>query len=191
MNKQVHLLYFQGCPNVERARRLLEEACRKVGREPQWSEVDINSADCPAEWRGFPSPTVLVEGSDLSSGLTASPGTASCRFAELPSMEAIVSKLKGAGAAPAISPSLVFSIPWCCVLPAVLSALGLGSAVAARWAAWKLNPIFLILAVLFLGRAHYLLYWKGRGNAWSRRLTWGATALVLALWIPRAAWVLR
>jgi hypothetical protein len=191
MNRQVHLLYFEGCPNVGQARRLLEETCRRIGREPQWIELDTSAPNCPARWRGFPSPTILVEGTEVLSGRKTSPGTASCRFAELPSVAEIISRLEGAGVAPALSPSLLFSIPWCCVLPAALSALGLGSAVAARLAAWKLNPLFFILAALFLGRAHYLLYWKRHGSAWSRRLTWGATVLALALWIPRAVWILR
>lgn len=191
MSTQVHLLYFEGCPNADRARRLLREAFSRVGGEPQWIEMDTASADCPAEWRGFPSPTILVQGAEASSGKTACPGTASCRFAGLPDIEDIASKLKESNAGAAISPSVIFSIPWCCVLPAILSLAGLGSAVAARGLALKLNPLFLFLSVVFLGRAHYLLYWKGHGNIWSRRLTWGATVLVAALWLPRLTWILR
>jgi hypothetical protein len=35
-----------------------------------------------------------------------------------------------------------------------------------------------ILAVILIGRAHYLLYAKGQGSRMSRIVTWGATALV-------------
>lgn len=86
-----------------------------------------------------------------------------------------------AGSAQPLSTGLLASIPWCCVVPAVLSMLGLGGAVAARLAAWRLNPLFLAMTFIFLGRAHYLLYWKGHGNLLSRRLTWSATVLALAL----------
>jgi hypothetical protein len=73
-----------------------------------------------------------------------------------------------------LSSGLIASIPWCCVLPAVLSILGLSGVVPARLVAWKLNPILLGLTAVFLARAHYLLYWKGHGNRLSQYLTWGS-----------------
>jgi hypothetical protein len=38
------------------------------------------------------------------------------------------------------------------------------------------------LAVLLLGRAHYVLYVLKRGNRFSTVMTWLATAFVIAFW---------
>jgi len=70
--------------------------------------------------------------------------------------------------------------PWCCVAPAALSLVGitgLSVGVLTRIET-ALFPYMAILAVILIGRAHYLLYAKGQGNRMSRIVTWGATALV-------------
>ncbi len=96
MNQRVCLLAFQGCPNAAQARRVLKEAFHRIALEPLWDEVDLNSSECPAERRGFPSPTILVDGADVSSGRTTFPGMPSCRVGEAPGVEAVVSKLQSA-----------------------------------------------------------------------------------------------
>ena len=71
-------------------------------------------------------------------------------------------------------------VPWCCVAPAVFSLLGvtgLSFGVLTRIeATWF--PYLAILAVVLLGRAHYLLYIKHQGNPLSRVITWASTVLV-------------
>ena len=65
--KSVALLNFKGCPNVDQARENLRAAFQRIGRPAEWEEVDLESSNCPESWRGFPSPTVLVEGLDAVS----------------------------------------------------------------------------------------------------------------------------
>ena len=71
-------------------------------------------------------------------------------------------------------------VPWCCVAPAVFSLLGVTGfsfGVLTRFeATWF--PYLAILAVVLLGRAHYLLYIKHQGNRVSHVVTWVSTVLV-------------
>ena len=74
-------------------------------------------------------------------------------------------------------------VPWCCVAPAALSLVGvtgLSFGVLSRIEA-TLFPYLALLAVVLLGRAHYLLHGKHQGNRFSRVLTWGCTGLVGAM----------
>jgi len=71
-------------------------------------------------------------------------------------------------------------VPWCCVAPAVLSLLGvsgLSFGVLTRIET-NLFPYLAIIAVVLLGRAHYLLYAKHQGNRLSRVVSWASTVLV-------------
>ena len=71
-------------------------------------------------------------------------------------------------------------VPWCCVAPAVLSLLGvsgLSFGVLTRIET-NLFPYLANIAVVLLGRAHYLLYVKHQGNQLSRIITWASTGLV-------------
>ncbi len=63
---QVELLYFPGCPHVTHAREQLTRALRLAGLPPVWSEHDVSSDDVPARLRGFGSPTILIDGCDVS-----------------------------------------------------------------------------------------------------------------------------
>ena len=76
---RVVLLYDLDCPNVPLARTNLRQALAQAGMPAEWSEVDRAAADTPAEWRGFGSPTVLVDGRDAG-GLTATAHGATCRL---------------------------------------------------------------------------------------------------------------
>ncbi len=82
------------------------------------------------------------------------------------------------GAASPLGAGLV--VPWCCVAPAMFSLLGVTgfsfgilTRIEATW-----FPYLAILAVVLLGRAHYLLYIKHQGNRVSPVVTWASTALV-------------
>lgn len=94
MKFNVRLLYFQGCPNVEEARRNLAQALQRMSRPPEWTETDVQGDDCPPEWRGFPSPTVLVDGRDVATGEVFRTGSAACRLSGTPSVEQIVEGLR-------------------------------------------------------------------------------------------------
>ena len=82
----------------------------------------------------------------------------------------------------------LFALPWCCIIPGILSLLGLAGVAMARTVTEGLVPYLLVASVLFLGRAHYLLYIKHHGNRTSHIVTWAATLLALTLWGVR--WIL-
>lgn len=98
----VELLYFPECPHVEAARGQLRRALERAGLEPRWTEHDVSSAAAPAHARGFGSPTVLVDGADVTGAGPS--GSAACRLylgtevAGAPPLEAIVAALRRAGA---------------------------------------------------------------------------------------------
>ncbi len=81
-------------------------------------------------------------------------------------------------------------VPWCCVAPAALSlagVTGLSFGVLTTIEA-SLFPYLAMIAVVLLGRAHYLLSVKHQGNQLSRIITWASTGLVsvmlvLQLWV--------
>lgn len=93
----VELIHSPGCPNVSPAREQLRRALRAVGLPEEWTEHDLSASDAAPHARGFGSPTVLVDGRDVSGGLPAEGAT--CRVyvgSELrgaPPMDAIVAAL--------------------------------------------------------------------------------------------------
>ena len=85
----------------------------------------------------------------------------------------------------ASSIGVLFSIPWCCVLPAVLSFLSLGGAAAARIAVGSvLLPLF-ALSIGFLGYAHYRAWILRQGRLSAKLILIVNTVLVLLLWAWR------
>ncbi|HHL40873.1 MAG TPA: hypothetical protein ENJ37_10235 [Deltaproteobacteria bacterium] len=97
MRPEVVLLYFEGCPNVKEARKNIEEALLTAGVAALWKEADLQSPATPEAWRGFPSPTVLVEGREVGTGRKECRGTPSCRMAGAPSADKIVAALEEYG----------------------------------------------------------------------------------------------
>ncbi len=71
----IQLLYFTDCPNVELARSALGEALRAEGIEEPFEEIDVESAHAPSWARGWGSPTILIDGEDVSG---QAPSTSSC-----------------------------------------------------------------------------------------------------------------
>lgn len=58
----IELVYFEGCPNAERARENLASFL-----EPgSWVEWNLSDEDTPERFRRFGSPTVLVDGRDVT-----------------------------------------------------------------------------------------------------------------------------
>ena len=93
MKAAIRLLYFDGCPNVEQARRNLRAALSQAGHAPAWEEIDLRSDGAPKEWRGFPSPTIMVGGKEITTGASAAGGSGACRFGGAPSVEQIAAVL--------------------------------------------------------------------------------------------------
>lgn len=94
----VELLYFPDCPNVVAAREQLRRAFVAVALPAQWTEVDVTATDAPPHARGYGSPTILVDGRDVT-GAAPGDGT-SCRVyvgsdvPGVPPLDAIVSALR-------------------------------------------------------------------------------------------------
>lgn len=85
---RIDLVYFESCPNVDRARANLGRAFASAGLSATWAEWVQGRPDTP-EWAvHLPSPTVLVDCRDVagSSPRTAGP---SCAVAGAPSAESI------------------------------------------------------------------------------------------------------
>lgn len=81
---EIELVYFDGCPNVNQARANL----RAVLGEGSWTEWNLSSADTPDRFRHYGSPTVLVDGRDVTGDAGETQGTA-CRADGAPSPEVI------------------------------------------------------------------------------------------------------
>lgn len=76
--KTVELVYFKGCPHVEDAREQLLRAIAEAGLDKKWTEWDRDDPSCPASLKGFGSPTILVDGKDVTGAAPTGDG-ASCR----------------------------------------------------------------------------------------------------------------
>ena len=81
--------------------------------------------------------------------------------------------------------SVFFSAPWCCVLPAVLSFVSLGSAASARVALMKLMLPLLVLSVAFLTYAHLRVWVRKEGRPAAKIVLLVNTVLVALLWAWR------
>lgn len=86
----VELVYFDGCPNADRAREALSTA---LG-DGAWQEWNLSSADTPDRFRRHGSPTVLVEGRDVT-GAEGGNSAMACRADGAPSAEVIRRALAG------------------------------------------------------------------------------------------------
>jgi len=65
---RVEILYFDGCPNHEPARALVERVAAELQLEPTIDLVAVADADAAAELRFLGSPTVRVDGRDVEPG---------------------------------------------------------------------------------------------------------------------------
>lgn len=158
MMRDIRLLYFKNCPNVDAARSNLRAALAQAGLPVHWIETDIEAPDCPSDLMTFPSPTVLVEGRDVSGGGHGQGGAGACRLGGAPSAKAISRVLNDRswlGSAAALPAALIGLLPatFCpfCIpaLGGLLGALGLGA-----FAGRILAPLTLaLLAVALSGLA--------------------------------------
>ena len=89
---RVELVYFTGCPNVEAARTHIRAALLSVHLPVVWREHDQSDVTTDDRWRQWPSPTVLVDGRDVT-GATPSSG-ASCRASGAADVNSIVAALR-------------------------------------------------------------------------------------------------
>lgn len=72
----------------------------------------------------------------------------------------------------------------CCVLPGLLSLLGLAGTTASLVARW-LSPALVGLSLALLGYSFYALYGRRRGTRLSKMATWASAASVAGFWAYR------
>ena len=106
----VELLWFQDCPNHEKARQLLLEVFQGNGQRVDFRDVDASDPDVATATRFAGSPTIRVDGIDVEPGFE-DPGdyTPRCRIYRTPSGFSDIPLrewLEGASDRPAAQPSL-------------------------------------------------------------------------------------
>jgi hypothetical protein len=92
---RIDLVFFDGCPNAAEARENIQAAVGLVGLPPEagWSEWDLASESTPDSFREHGSPTVLVDGSDVTGPTPGADGMA-CRADGAPPPEVIAACLR-------------------------------------------------------------------------------------------------
>lgn len=84
----IDLIYFDDCPSVDRAREHLRAALGTGNDAGAWREWNLSSGDTPERFRRFGSPTVLVDGRDVTGEGEGSQAMA-CRADGAPAVEVI------------------------------------------------------------------------------------------------------
>lgn len=82
-------------------------------------------------------------------------------------------------------------LPWCCIAPAVVSLLGVGSGLLTLSRSLPLTLALLLVSAGFLGRANYLMWVRRHGAGWVRAATILSTLFVIVLWAYRLPWLVR
>lgn len=75
----IELIYDADCPNIPAARAALQAAISRVSPSLTWREWDRKDPKIPGHAKPYASPTVLVDGQDVSGGAPIG-GEASCRI---------------------------------------------------------------------------------------------------------------
>ena len=92
MTPKVELVFFDGCPNVDETRHRIQVALQQTGAAPSWQEWDTLKPATPADRRSYGSPTVLVDGKDVTG---APPGNGMrCVVGGAPAVDLIVAALR-------------------------------------------------------------------------------------------------
>jgi hypothetical protein len=65
---RVEILYFEGCPNHEPARVLVERLAKDLAIEPEIELVEVADPEAAVALRFLGSPTVRVDGLDVEPG---------------------------------------------------------------------------------------------------------------------------
>ena len=90
---RIELVYFDGCPNAPQARENIRAAVEASGKLLEWSEWDLAAESTPESFRRYGSPTVLIDGEDVS-GEGAHTAAMACRADGAPSVCSIAEKLR-------------------------------------------------------------------------------------------------
>jgi len=92
MTRQIELVFFEGCPHADEARRRLRRVMDQSGLKTEWQEWDTGKEGTPGAYLGFGSPTILIDGRAVGGG---TPGSGmGCVVEGAPSEEAIQDALR-------------------------------------------------------------------------------------------------
>ena len=93
---KIELIYFDGCPNADKARENLRAAFAAAGMNEGWTEWEQNNPEAPEYVHQYGSPTILINGKDVADG-AGDDGAPSCRLYSggAPSVALIQSRLDG------------------------------------------------------------------------------------------------
>ncbi len=91
--QRIELVYLEGCPNAAEARDNIRVAVEASGRPLEWSEWDLMAESTPADFRRYGSPTVLIDGQDVT-GADAGALAMACRADGAPSVASIAERLR-------------------------------------------------------------------------------------------------
>jgi len=64
----VEILYFDGCPNHEAARAMVDRVTSELGLEPELRLVNVTDEETAQRLRFLGSPTIRVQGRDIDPG---------------------------------------------------------------------------------------------------------------------------
>lgn len=92
---RIELYGFPGCPNTTPMRESLRAALTELGGVP-FTEVNLESLPASDLRRGWPAPSVVIDGSDLFGMAPPTTATMSCRFFPegLPDAACIAARLR-------------------------------------------------------------------------------------------------
>ena len=62
----LEFLHGCNCGNAATAHKNLEEAFRQLGMTPNWYEIDLDSPGLSDKYKRYGSPTILIDGKDIS-----------------------------------------------------------------------------------------------------------------------------
>lgn len=194
----VELIYFRECPNVPLARERLLRAFAATGINAHWREWERDDADAPAHARAYGSPTILVDGKDVTGMEPSSDDIGSCRvyaqssgtFGGAPSIETIAGALRAITAETPKQPAWRGSFA---ALPAIGAAALPKLTCPACWPAYSgllssmglsfvnYTAYLLPLTALFLLASLFALSWRAPSRRGYRPLLLGIAASLLIL----------
>ena len=97
---KISLLGFDGCPLTPRMKRRLEQAISQLEHRPELVQIDQQALDASDLRRGYPAPTILVNGSDLFGMPPPTSPSMGCRIYDgpegVPSIDDLVVRLRSA-----------------------------------------------------------------------------------------------
>jgi hypothetical protein len=183
----VELIYERTCPNIEAARTRLLQAFHRVRLPATWCEWEVSRPETPEYARHYGSPTILVDGSDVSEAVSQANGN-SCRlyatgtgYEPAPAVKQIASALRqaaGGAATPyksrslsiaalpsvgvALLPKLTCPICW----PAYTALLSSAGISFVNYTPYLLPTLAMLLAITLWALAYRAPARRGYGPFW-------------------------